>query len=126
MSSRMHVELLWLRMGDSILLTQTTPVSKVSRTCMVHTGLLTEVLDLARGSSGHKPGDHPGIALDATGRIYVADTSNNRIVRFDNFVPPGVDCLRRPGSGNGTNQFNFPIWNCGRWKRTYLRRRHEQ
>ncbi len=47
-----------------------------------------------------------GIALDSIGRIYVADTGNHRIVRFDNFN--GDNWTTFGSQGTGTNEFESP------------------
>ena len=65
---------------------------------------------------GSGSSDHPnrlsqlkypaGIALDASGRIYVADQSNNRIVRMDDIDGTGWTSFGSIGSG--TDQFTDP------------------
>jgi DNA-binding beta-propeller fold protein YncE len=45
-------------------------------------------------------------ALDGSGRIYVADASNNRIVRIDDMG--GTNRTTFGSSGSGVNQFSFP------------------
>jgi len=55
--------------------------------------------------SGQNQFDTPGwIALDASGRIYVSDSNNCRIVRIDDMTGAGWVALGTPGSG--VNQFN--------------------
>jgi len=46
--------------------------------------------------------------VDASGHIYVADFSNNRIVRMDDMTGTNWTTLGGPGSGAGTGQFNTP------------------
>jgi ribosomal protein S11 len=46
-----------------------------------------------------------GIALDSLGRIYVADSGNNRIVRIEDMTGAGWTSFGSPGSGVG--QFNL-------------------
>jgi sugar lactone lactonase YvrE len=46
------------------------------------------------------------IALDSTGRIYVADTGNNRIVRFDDMS--GTNWTTFGTAGTGVNQLSVP------------------
>jgi DNA-binding beta-propeller fold protein YncE len=45
--------------------------------------------------------------VDAAGRIYVADTENNRIVRMNDMTGAGWIVLGTQGNGN--NQFSLPI-----------------
>jgi sugar lactone lactonase YvrE len=47
-----------------------------------------------------------GVALDAGGRIYVADYGNNRVVRMDDISGAGWTALGKQGGGSG--QFNYP------------------
>ncbi len=49
-----------------------------------------------------------GIALDSSGRIYVADEGNNRIVRIDDMTGKGWTTYGTSGTGSG--QFKWP---CG-------------
>ncbi len=65
------------------------------------------------GSGNYQFAWPEGIAIDASGRIYVADSGNNRIVRFDDMTGANwtVLCDNPPSSctaGTGTNQFDFP------------------
>lgn len=48
----------------------------------------------------------PGPASSAG--IFVADTGNNRIVRFNDMIGTGWTTLGGPVAGGGTNQFNRP------------------
>jgi DNA-binding beta-propeller fold protein YncE len=48
-----------------------------------------------------------GIALDTNGRISVADSGNNRIVRMDNISGSGWAAFGSLGSG--VDQFNSPL-----------------
>lgn len=50
--------------------------------------------------------DPSGIYIDSSNRIYIADTSNNRIVRINNITGAGWTALGSLGSGNGN--FNSP------------------
>ena len=64
-----------------------------------------------------------GIALDAAGDVYVTDTGNHRIEKFDkegNFI------TQWGGYGNGDGQFNFPYGHCGRCEGQRVRRRQRQ
>jgi NHL repeat-containing protein len=47
-----------------------------------------------------------GIWIDSSGKIYVADSGNNRVVRMDGIT--GANFARIGSLGNGTNQFNNP------------------
>lgn len=47
-----------------------------------------------------------GIAVDLTGRIYVADSWNGRIVRMDDITGAGWTVFGSRGAGNG--QFSLP------------------
>jgi hypothetical protein len=44
--------------------------------------------------------------VDATGKIYVADTGNARLVRINDLS--GTDWTNFGSRGSGVNQFNFP------------------
>ncbi len=48
-----------------------------------------------------------GVAVDARGRIYVADSGNSRIVRMDDMSGAGWAAFGSPGSG--ASQFNSPL-----------------
>lgn len=58
------------------------------------------------GSGNGQLNDPEGIALDASGNIYVADTHNNRVQKFTS-AGVYVSQFGSPGSGNG--QFNAPV-----------------
>ncbi len=63
----------------------------------------------AFGSKGLGDGQYfgpSGIALDASGRIYVADPENNRIERIDDMS--GANWATFGDLGQGTNQLYLP------------------
>jgi streptogramin lyase len=61
---------------------------------------------LGTGSGAGQFWDPAGIALDSSGRIYIADTANNRVVRIDD--PSGVGWTTYGTGGNGSGQFANP------------------
>jgi tripartite motif-containing protein 71 len=63
----------------------------------------------AIGSAGSGDGqfNYPqNIAIDANGNLYVADTGNNRIEKFDT---NGVYLSQFGSFGSGNGQFNYPV-----------------
>ncbi|MCI4433590.1 MAG: SBBP repeat-containing protein, partial [Nitrosopumilus sp.] len=60
----------------------------------------------AFGSGDIQLNNPEGIALDSLGNIYVADTSNNRVQKFNS---AGVFQLKFGTSGSGNGQFSSPI-----------------
>ena len=71
-------------------------------TCKGRTGLRS-----APAGSGTGQFSNPeGIWVDSSGRIYVADTGNSRIVQITDITGAGFIALGTAGSG--TNQFNGP------------------
>jgi DNA-binding beta-propeller fold protein YncE len=46
------------------------------------------------------------VFVDSAGKIYVADTTNNRITRMDDMT--GKNWITFGAGGSGTNQFKFP------------------
>ena len=60
----------------------------------------------AFGSGDSQLNNPEGIALDSLGNIYVADTSNNRVQKFNS---AGVFQLKFGTSGSGNGQFSSPI-----------------
>jgi len=63
------------------------------------------------GHSDHGSGTNQfsypaGVALDASGHIYIADSGNYRIVRVDDMS--GTNWTTLGSSGRGTNQFDHP------------------
>jgi DNA-binding beta-propeller fold protein YncE len=66
----------------------------------------------AFGTEGDQPGqlrNPQGIALDPEGNIYIADTGNNRIQKFDRH---GVFLKQLGGFGWGREQFDRPVDIC--------------
>jgi len=64
--------------------------------------------DLVLGSSGSDPGllnEPAGLTVDAAGNVYVADTANHRIQKFD---PDGKFLSQVGGNGSGEGQFQEP------------------
>jgi streptogramin lyase len=63
-----------------------------------------------RGSTPASPnpaaGVGPGLYVDRTGRIYVADSGNNRITRMDDMT--GAGWMTLGSEGAGVNQFTHP------------------
>jgi len=60
------------------------------------------------GSYGNAPGqfyEPRGVALDAEGNVYVADSGNNRIQKLS---LEGEPLARWGNRGNGPGQFDFP------------------
>ncbi|MEM7115242.1 MAG: 6-bladed beta-propeller [Chloroflexota bacterium] len=60
------------------------------------------------GSSGSSDGEFntaSGITVDSSGNVYVADTANNRVQKFDS---NGNHLLTIGGSGTGAGRFNNP------------------
>ena len=74
---------------------------------------LPHVFDLAFGSPGSGPGQFGtslsigarGIALDSNGNVYVADSENDRIQKFD---ADGTFLLQWGSTGTGDGQFSLP------------------
>ncbi|HLY17942.1 MAG TPA: choice-of-anchor D domain-containing protein, partial [Bryobacteraceae bacterium] len=65
---------------------------------------------ISYGTQGSGPGQFYGaysIALDAAGRIYIADTYNGRVVRIDDMN--GTNWTSFGTYGSGTGQFNDPM-----------------
>ncbi|CAF4627807.1 unnamed protein product, partial [Rotaria socialis] len=54
---------------------------------------------------------HPnGIFVDTLGTLYVADTSNHRVMRWtQGDKKQGTVIVGGQGEGKGANQFNYPI-----------------
>lgn len=50
--------------------------------------------------------DPRGVDIDSLGRIYIADSGNNRIIRIDDMT--GTNFTTYGSLGAGTGQFNFP------------------
>ena len=48
---------------------------------------------------------HDGVAVDSSGNVYVADTNNNRIQKFDS---SGTFITKWGSSGTGDGQFEYP------------------
>ena len=65
----------------------------------------------------------PGIATDAAGNVYVADTRNNRIQKFS---ATGTFITKWGSSGSGNGQFDAPSRRRHRRRRQRLRRRPRQ
>ncbi len=64
-------------------------------------------ITLGTRGAGIKQFTNPyGIAVDSTGRIYVADTGNSRIVRFDDMT--GKNWVSYGAAGVGAGQFEGP------------------
>jgi len=64
--------------------------------------------DLVLGSSGSEPGslnEPAGLTIDVAGNVYVADTMNHRIQKFD---PEGKFVTQVGGNGPGQGQFQEP------------------
>jgi len=84
------------------------------RTGMASSGVGTVTYDIydswqamgALGSGSSQFAYPTGVALDAGGRIYVADYGNNRIVRMDDLSGAGWTAFGKQGSG--ISQFNYP------------------
>ena len=64
---------------------------------------------------------HWGIAADASGNVYVADTNNNRIQKF---TETGVFVAVLGGAGSGDGEFNRPEGVAVRRLWQPVRRRH--
>jgi sugar lactone lactonase YvrE len=53
---------------------------------------------------------HPmGIIVDQLGSVYVADTSNDRVIRWLKGAEEGTIVVGGNGRGQQPNQFNYPI-----------------
>ena len=50
-----------------------------------------------------------GVAVDASGNIYVADSDNNRVVKWAPGSTSGVTVAGGNGGGSAANQLNFPV-----------------
>jgi DNA-binding beta-propeller fold protein YncE len=61
--------------------------------------------DCATGCADGQVDDPAGIAVDGSGNIYVADTGNDRIEKYD---PSGNFLLKWGTTGTGTNQLRSP------------------
>ncbi|CAF4818244.1 unnamed protein product, partial [Rotaria sp. Silwood2] len=49
-----------------------------------------------------------GLFVDTLGTIYVADSSNNRVMRWPKGAKQGTVIVGGNGKGEGANQFNYP------------------
>jgi sugar lactone lactonase YvrE len=85
-----------------------------TKTGMAASGMGTVIYDIydswqamgALGIGSNQFAYPSGVALDAGGRIYVADSGNNRIVRMDDMSGAGWTAFGKPGSGS--SQFTHP------------------
>src|SRR5262249_50050338 len=77
-------------------------------TSSAFTGPSTPTFQLKWGTTGSAPGQFNlcyGAAVDAYGDVYIADSANQRIQKFDRF---GNFILQWGSSGTGDGQFNYP------------------
>jgi DNA-binding beta-propeller fold protein YncE len=61
------------------------------------------------GPGGDPIGGPNGLALDVAGRIYVVDTTRNRIARIDDMTGAGWVTLGGPDPGSGVGEFDEPL-----------------
>ena len=79
---------------------------RTSSTAACRSSIRPNPVDLGGGSGADGQFNNPtGVAADGAGNVYIADTWNDRVEKFD---PSGRFLAKWGGTGNGDGQFQAP------------------